>query len=90
MVVEREFGCMILKPLSPSPLLLGCGEFGLIRGAPWLPAATRSTHAGALATLFLRRLQMLRFDMAKKRVGCLVSAIPQTSPAYRGMLDVRS
>lgn len=44
MVVEREFGCMILKPLSPSPLLLGCGEFGLIRGAPWLPAATRSTR----------------------------------------------
>lgn len=38
-VVEREFGRMILKPLSPSPLLLGCGEFGLIRGAPRLPTA---------------------------------------------------
>lgn len=40
MVVEREFGRMILKPLSPSPLLLGCGEFDLIRGAPWLPTTT--------------------------------------------------
>lgn len=33
-VVEREFGRMILKPLGPSPLLSGCEEFGLIRGAP--------------------------------------------------------
>lgn len=41
MEVEREFGRMILKPLSPSPLLLGCGEFGLIRRAPWLPTWSR-------------------------------------------------